>query len=250
MAFNCINASNPIGAAICRDPLIGELNYDLNHDYVALRKRVTSHARIALQVQQQAWLAERNRECASGSPDCLIKLYNNRLDQLKAISANADVTYKRLNDIRSAFLKGTWKASSVKDSTPAADSDASLQKSLLNAGLPAIGCTFEVAPGKLCLPQQPCDRIGLRVVLLSTLYDGWSTAQAMELPEAIPVFTGRTDSKYFVYLLIPRSDGTLWAMFYLCGPNATNCHHAAEVWTPVSADAAVFPPPIFQAPAK
>jgi len=243
-ALDCKLAATPIEKKICGDAELSRVDGELNRIYAGLRPQLTAKARGDLLEQQRAWLAERNRSCADGEASCLLKMYQGRLDELEALSARASASDQKLDDATAAMVKGKWKATAVQDPAGAGRGDEkALHESLDDANLPAVGESVTASPGKLCLPAQACEAMGWTRTSLAAVNDSEAIARYLGLSPTIRVWVGSSGATQSYYLLVPRGDGTVWAVFGLCGANAQDCRKAAEVWTPASADAAVLPPP-------
>ncbi|HEY4358744.1 MAG TPA: lysozyme inhibitor LprI family protein [Acidobacteriaceae bacterium] len=239
-ALDCARAATPIEKTICREPDLAKSDTELNQLYSTLRPEVSTKARPELLAQQRAWLAERNRECATGEAACLRKQYAVRLDQLRALNATAESLGEPLNDVTPIVVKGTWMAAGIQDPTGKTD-DAVLRTSLSSANLPAVGGSVNASAGKFCVPPQPCDDMGWIRRPLSGADAGRAIGRYLGLSPTTPVLIGSSGATRSYYLLVPRSDGSLWAVFTMCGPNGTDCRKAAERWTPASADAGFWP---------
>lgn len=243
-AQSCVDALSPIENTLCHQADLLQLDADLNRLYLGLRSQVTIKGRAELLRQQRAWLAERNRDCATGDVACLSKHCKTRVDQLQALNATAEAGDKKLDDVTPVMVTGDWKATVVRDPTGAKAADQiSISQSLSDAGLPAVGVVVRTAPGKLCLPMQPCRAMGWTRDHVANVDGGKAIGRVLELSPAKVVLLGSSGAKWSsYYLLVPQSDGTLWSVFALCGPKKSDCRNAVEVWTPASADAAIWPP--------
>jgi uncharacterized protein len=246
-ATDCSQAATPFEKAICGQADLHQMDADLNRLYSGLRPQLTARARTELLTQQRAWLAQRDRDCASGEANCLRTHYRARLEELQALNATAEAGDEKLDDVTPVIVKGKWKATAIRDPNAtggqgAGEIDkAGLQASLASANLPAIGAVVDAAPGKLCLPPQPCDSMGWAQKKLAEVDDSAAIGRYLGLNSTIRVLVGSSGATQSYYLLVPRSDGTLWAVFALCSTDLQDCRKAAELWTPASADAAVLP---------
>ncbi len=243
-AEDCNRAGSPIDKTICVDAALHRLDDDLNRLYVGLRSNLTAKARAALLAQQRAWLAKRNRDCAAGAAACLHEHYGARLDQLEALSATAEAVDGSLDDVTPVMVTGSWRATAVQDPAGAAHPDeAALRRALSRANLPELGATVNAAPGKLCSPPLPCDSIGWTRQTLAEVAGARAIGRYLGLSPTVRVLDGGDGAKWGShYLLVPRSDGTLWAVFSLCGPVESDCRYAAELWMPATPEAKVWPP--------
>ena len=245
MAQDCAKALTPVEKAVCHEASLAEMDAEMNRLYGALRPQLTARARAELLAQQRAWLAERNRECANGDVPCLRRSYGNRLDQLQALTASAAVAEDKLGDVVPVIVKGKWKAVGIKDQAATKATDPStLPQYLQTAGLVAVGADVSMAPGKFCLPGEPCQQMGWSWTTLAKVADGEAVGRVFGLKQTSPILFGDSGASQAPhYELLPQSDKTVWAVFVLCGANHKDCRLAAEVWAPDSPDAAVQPHP-------
>jgi len=233
---------SPIEKSIRSDADLSHLDADLNRLYGALRPQVTEKARAELLAQQRAWLAKRNHDCATGEVACLRQQYRVRIDQLEALNATAQAGDGKLDNVTPVVVKGQWKATAVQDPAGKGQTDATaLRQSLADAELPGLDAIVNTVPGKLCLPAQPCGPMGWTRKTLAEVNGSRAIGRYLELDRTTPVLVGSSGTTQSYYLLVPRSGGTLWAVFTLCGADASDCRKAAEVWTPASADSAISP---------
>ncbi len=246
LAVDCKQAASAIDKAVCSEPKLLQLDTELNHLYAEVRPQLSAKARSELLTQQRAWLAGRNRECASGVTECLLKQYRSRVDELTALKASADSINDPLNDATPVMVTGAWKVTAIHDPANAgagSSTDAVLQESLKSADLPGVGSVINAAPGKLCLPQQDCDPMGWTQTTLDKVVGAPAIEHWLGLSSELHVFQGSSGTTRSYYLLVPQSDKTVWVVFAVCGPQGENCRQAAEVWTPASEDATVRPHP-------
>lgn len=83
-SFDCARAAGRIEKALCADPGLARLDWQVALAYA--RKRDLEQdpkARAALLADQRAFLAARDRSCASGNEVCLSKAYQRRLAALE-----------------------------------------------------------------------------------------------------------------------------------------------------------------------
>lgn len=241
-AWDCGRATNPAEQAVCRDAGLSKQDAELNKLYSGLRGQVTAKARAALLAQQRAWLAERNRTCASGDPGCLHKAYTARIDALEALNAAAQAADGKLDNVTPVMVKGSWKAKGIQDPAGAGHADeGALTKALSDAELPQVGGAVNAAPGKLCVGPKACDAMGWTRTTLGEVNASRAIERYLSLGATTPVLVGSSGATRSYYLLVPRGDGTLWAVFSLCGKGESDCRKAAEVWSPASGDAGFQP---------
>jgi uncharacterized protein len=241
-ALDCKQAATPIEETICRQADLLQMDVDMNRLYGGLRSQLTAKARTELLTQQRTWLAERDRACANGEIECLRKQYRSRLDQLEALNATAEAGDQKLDDVTPVIVKGKWKATAIQDPASEGPTDEhALRESLARANLPKLGTILDAVPGKLCFPPQPCDSMGWTQSTLAVVNGGAAIGRYLGLSPSARVLVGSSGATQSYYLLVPRSDGTLWAVFALCGPVGGNCRKAAEIWSPASPDASVVP---------
>ena len=236
-AIDCAQKGSPVDQTICHDPQLRHLDSDLNILYAAVRPQLTTKAATDLRTQQRAWIAERNRRCATGEAACLQEKYTARIDQLAALDADAKVIDGKLDAINPVVLKGSWKANSVQDPEGSdAKDDASVRDSLSSAELPALGGTVTLSAGKICVTPDACRVMSWRRSTIGKLENARALERVFALSPSTQVFVGHTDASASPgYLLLTESNGTTRALFTLCGANASNCRNAAEVWTPAGA---------------
>ena len=236
-ALDCAQKGSPVDQTICRDPQLRHLDSDLNTLYAAVRPQLTAKAATELRTQQRAWIADRDRHCATGEAACLQEKYSARVDQLAALDADAKVIDGKLDAINPVVLKGSWKADSVQDPEGSdAKHDASVRDSLSNAELPALGGTVTLSAGKMCVTPDTCRVMSWKRSTVGKLENGKALERVFALSSSAQILAGRTDGSAAPgYLLLPESNGAYRALFTLCGANATNCRNAAEVWTPAGA---------------
>lgn len=97
-SFNCHNAGNPIEYAICGDAELAELDITMARRYKAARRGATGDGKESIKRQQRAWIAARNKRCATPDNEklfngegeffptigaCLKQLYETRLAELQ-----------------------------------------------------------------------------------------------------------------------------------------------------------------------
>lgn len=239
--LDCEKAVSSIESAICRDQELSRQDAKLNMLYRDVRPKLTTMARTALAKQQRIWIIKRDRRCVTGELDCLRTQYKERVDQLEALNATAEIGSESLNSITPVMVIGDWKITGISDPMVVERSGTvDIQQSLKNDNLPPLGAKVSLFPGKWCFPDQECRAIGWMVERLARVDLGEAIHHAFGLNPQLKVLTGSSGSKYSYYVFAPRPDGTLWAIFGLCGQNSTNCRNAAEIWTPASPDAAVL----------
>lgn len=244
VAADCTQAASPVEKTICSDSDLHQMDADLNRLYSSLRPQLTVRARTELLARQRAWLAERDRDCATGEGKCLREHYRVRLEELEALNATAEASDQKLDDVIPVIVKGKWKITAIQDPKGAGEIDkTALQSSLASANLPAIGAVVDTAPGKLCLTPLPCDSMGWTQKKLAEVDDSAAIGRYLELSSTSRVLVGSSGATRSYYLLVPRIDGTLWAVFALCSSDLQDCRKAAELWTPASAGTAILPGP-------
>ncbi len=247
---NCAKISSHVELAVCSDAELLRMNGDLKNLYSSLVIKLTSRARIALAKQQRAWLAARSQFCTTADDACLRQRYQLRIGQLEALNASADIGDDPLDDITPVVLSGKWKITSIYDPAGSGHTDGNtIQDSLKSDNLPALGETIGFTPGKWCWPSYECETIGWLIGRLGKELLGEAIEGDLRLGPTTKILIG-SYGKYSHYVMVPRPDGTLWAVFGLCNHNSGDCREAAEVWTPASADAAVSPTPKFAARSK
>ncbi|ADW67913.1 lysozyme inhibitor LprI family protein [Granulicella tundricola] len=242
-AADCTKAITPIDKTVCQTPELTKLDADLNHLYTALRPQLTIGAKARLLTQQRTWLALRDKTCATADAACLQHQYADRLDQLEAINASAKAADDKLDDVTPVYLKGSWKVTAIHDPAGRGHTNpTALKQSLEDEELSPPGSTVVAAPGELCFPPDPCGDMAWDFPPLGKVASGSAIIEQLGLTPATRALRGSSGTINSHYLLIPRPDGSLWAAFILCGPAVgQDCRTAAEVWTPATPDARVFP---------
>ncbi len=158
-SFDCAKASNAIERAVCKDPALGKADRELSSLYSALLNRLSGPAKESLQKGQLAWVANRNRACASTDAEevqaCVKRRYETRIADLKAsgsgtypfvetqwiesrgkvgkISYAIDIAYPRFagkgadfSAVNKAYAEAA--TTQARETTPAADADADRQQ--------------------------------------------------------------------------------------------------------------------------
>ncbi len=235
-ALDCGRAVSPIEKTICSQADLAHLDADMNDMYTRLRPQLTPKARGELLMQQRAWLAERDRLCATGDADCLRREYGLRMDQLAALDAAAGATDGQLKDLNLLVVKGAWKAIDIHD--PAGTSQTThpdtrdVRESLKRADLPPVGSLVNAGPGKVCFLANACDPMAWTRTALAQVDGAEAISRVLGLSQSAQVLVGNSGAKQSpLLLLVPRSNGSFWAIFILCVASAHDCHYAAEVWT-------------------
>jgi uncharacterized protein YecT (DUF1311 family) len=152
-SFDCARASTAIERTICKEPKLGKADRDMAAAFTALEAKLKGPAREALVKDQQQWIADRNRACATdtdGIIPCLEQRYAARTANLRAfgegafpfigqqaligsgtlgkISWSYDISYPRFDGstadftaVNASFAEAARKA--AEEATPKADSD-------------------------------------------------------------------------------------------------------------------------------
>lgn len=234
-ALDCSRASTPSDQTICRQPDLAHSDAELNDIYDRLRPQLTAQARASVVTQQRAWITERNRVCANGDPECLGKEYGARVEYLSALYAAASASDNSLSDLHPLVVTGSWKATAIHD--PGAKDlpgETAAPQSLSDDELPAIGALVSSAPGKVCIQGYQCKRMAWTRSTLAKADGGEAIGRVLGLSQSVQILLGDPGAKMIPPLvLVVRENGRVWAVFGLCGPKVTNCHYAAEEWTPV-----------------
>jgi uncharacterized protein YecT (DUF1311 family) len=82
-SFNCAKASKPVEHAICNDAQLNDADTRLGHAYTQLRKQLSKAEYIFMRNAQRRWLAWRDQQCPGAVVDCLLPLYEQRIESLK-----------------------------------------------------------------------------------------------------------------------------------------------------------------------
>lgn len=241
VAQDCARATTPTNKTVCHEPDLAKMDAELNQLYSELRPQLTVRARGELLAQQRAWLAGRNRDCATGVAVCLRTKYQSRIDWLQALTAAAAVPDDKLGSLDTVIVRGKWKATAIKD--PAGGGRASegdLRNALKDAGLPAVGAVLTTAPGDICTATGDCGQMAWSRTTLAKTSGGESIGRVFGLKMTTVILEGDPGIKHGIfYEFLPQSDGTIWAVFGLCTTNHSDCWNTAEVLTPASPDAGI-----------
>ena len=89
-SYDCAKAQGEVENAICHVKELAELDLQLSSAYKVLLGKLAAPERQGLRLEQRAWIAERDKDCApyKGWVDCLTDYYQKRLDVLKKRSAS------------------------------------------------------------------------------------------------------------------------------------------------------------------
>ena len=234
-AINCQLASTSVERAICTQPELVKLDANLNEAYQDLQPNLTAKARLTVVAQQRAWVAERDRLCATGNLSCFRKEYTARLDQVRALKAAAQVATGLLSDLHPFVVTGSWRATSIYDpGAKGAVGNTDLAYSLFQAQLPAIGGLVSTGPGRICEQGSDCQQIAWTRTTLIKVMGAKAMNRVLSIPLDAPVLVGDQGAKEVPLLtLVPRGVGVVWAIFILTGHQADTGRYVAEEWTPV-----------------
>jgi len=81
----CLKQRTKVEKLICNDNQLSKKDSDMTKAIKKAFKKVPSNQKVFLEVGQDSWLEERNK-CKNKA--CLLKSYNNRLDDLEYINTN------------------------------------------------------------------------------------------------------------------------------------------------------------------
>ena len=82
-SYNCEKAGTAIEFAICDDARLAGLDVAMAARYREVRRKRAGDDRGWVKKRQREWIAERNRNCASGNVDCLAESYETWLAELR-----------------------------------------------------------------------------------------------------------------------------------------------------------------------
>ncbi|MEM9101027.1 MAG: lysozyme inhibitor LprI family protein [Pseudomonadota bacterium] len=82
-SFDCSKASRPLDKTICQHAPLSELDEKMAKMYFELRESLPSQQVESLLKAQRQWLKERSQSCKTTDADCLISMYQKRLEALQ-----------------------------------------------------------------------------------------------------------------------------------------------------------------------
>jgi uncharacterized protein YecT (DUF1311 family) len=84
-SYDCIKAAKEIEQAICYSPSVAALDVELSAIYRANLQSLPVESKLALQNEQRAWLAQREKSCTVYKwwVECLTELYTKRIAELR-----------------------------------------------------------------------------------------------------------------------------------------------------------------------
>jgi uncharacterized protein len=229
-SFDCRAATTTVEQAICADTRLKRLDSELANNYRAAAKQVVPEGAKALLATQKAWISDRNRQCATGSNDCIAEKYRERNDVLMALLARTSDENPVIDLADPAVLLGIW--------TVVSDTASSSKLVPTAAHLPPPGARIIAKPGELCVVEPAeakiCSPFGLAVEPRST----HAKRPAQEIPKdsivLLAYFGGRAD---FELAVGPNQE--LAAASRACEPAGSNCRWISQPWRAASPDAAV-----------
>lgn len=245
VAQPCSKTALPVEQAICRQPELQQLDAELNKDYTALRKELPARFKSALPEQQRAWIKKRNQSCTTGEVECLRPLYQQRIEELLAMTASIEDDYEGnyFTKLVPVIVKGKWKVASIHDPAPAGSemlNEKEVQESLRSDYLPMVGEVVTFSVGQVCYQDGSCNSWGW--MLEKSAEDAGSISAELQNDLGVDPSSDvliAHPGKFKRYIFIPRKDGTLWAIFSLWNSHMQDLRFAAEVWVPASKDAVV-----------
>jgi uncharacterized protein YecT (DUF1311 family) len=86
VSFDCGKATTNVERAICADPVLSQLDDDLQRIFHASRASLSDQYGSALIADQKNWIVERNRACGAAAPDAVACLRKSYEDRIKAVS--------------------------------------------------------------------------------------------------------------------------------------------------------------------
>ena len=228
----CTKVASAVERSICGSAALRVLDREMAAKYAHLRRAATPLAAKALVGQQRIWLVRRNRDCVGGDVSCLVKAYQNRLDEFRAIEGRL-VNDAALDDVSIVILRGLWHVGVVIDPEGAgAPQDLDLAEALANENLPPRGATVLGRPGEICYAPTECKATGWSVSHLHDEIGGHRMANALHLDPKTTVFIGALRPRVSIFIIL-RPDNHLLANFSICGPNASGCRNGFQEWMPL-----------------
>jgi uncharacterized protein YecT (DUF1311 family) len=84
-SYDCTKAAKEIEQAICYSPSVAALDLELSALYRDNLERLPPDRKTALQEEQRAWLAQREKTCTIYKwwVECLTELYTKRIAELR-----------------------------------------------------------------------------------------------------------------------------------------------------------------------
>ena len=235
--LDCSRAASALDKAVCGNPGLVRLDGRLNQTYGDLLPQLTERAQGELRTQQRTWLAKRDQVCGNGDAGCLRKAYEERIDGLSALEAESRVTESKLDSLALPFsVVGTWKATEIRDPVPAKPaSGADAHESLSRADLPDVGKLVSASPGRVCVEGQDCRFMAWKRTVLGKVRWAGAMGRVLGLRPTAQVLVGNTGAQEVPgLLLLPQSDGVVWAIFSLRKSSIQDGNYAVEVWSPAA----------------
>lgn len=231
--LECKKAVTAVEKTICTDPVLKRLDAELQKNYRAVKNNIVPEGLASLVATQRAWLTDRDRFCATGAKDCVLKKYQERNDILLALLAQTSYENPNIDRANPAILSGSWIVSRMTEPPmPPSYVVASA------AHLPPSGVRLTANVGELCVTRQQDDRncwdFGLVVVPSESngkLENDKVVAGSITL---LTYLGGKAD-----FLLKVRANKELAAVFDACQPPLKNCRQFSQRWIPDSPDADV-----------
>lgn len=230
-AFDCRKAVTPVEQAICADKTLKNLDAEVDRNFRAAKKKMVRDGVASLVATQRAWLADRDRACASGGKQCILAKYRERNEVLLALLAQTSEENPVIPLTNPAIVTGTWIVSATTDPpTPSGYQVVSA------AHLPRPGTRLSAKLGELCIVAPPEARIcwdfGLTVVPPRSPALRGKANPAAGSVTLLSFVGGKAD---FLLHVGPKKE--LTATFSACSPRATDCRDFTQRWLPASPDA-------------
>jgi len=232
-SFDCRKAATTVERSVCADPHLKQLDTELADNYRAAKKQVVQEGEKALVATQRAWVADRNRQCATGAEACITEKYQERNGLLVALLARTSDENPVIDAADPAVLLGSWTVSS-ESHDPATPSGLVP----MAAHLPPPGARLIARPGELCIVDPPpariCSPFGLAVQAQSPRSKHSDPTTAKDSAVVLTYFGGRAD-----FELVVGPNQELAASFRACEGAGKNCHWISQPWRAASPDATI-----------
>ncbi len=108
--FDCQKATTKLEKTICADNKLSAADTELTQLYVAARTSLAQKAaRQSLKEEQKAWLAKRTKDCKENDAFCLLKLYEERIASLKAMTGVSSESWDFSSSIQANLPEAQFK---------------------------------------------------------------------------------------------------------------------------------------------
>jgi len=226
-------ASTAIEKSICADEQLKLLDAELAKSYHTAIKQIEPEGEKAIVTTQRAWVADRNRRCATGNSDCLAQEYREREEILTALLARGSAENPVIDAADPAVLLGSWTVSSF-----AGDPSPSGPLTPVAAHLPPPGAQITARAGELCIVAPPqaklCSKFGLAIEPQSSESQHQGKAPTGDGVTMLTYFDGKAD-----FELVAGPLQELAATSVACEAAARNCRRITQRWLAASPDSTI-----------